>query len=378
MLRILDSSTGELWCGRDPTGAMCVGNDAARTQPIPLADDGMGGAIGRGGPATVADFDGDGRPEVGVAGASAYAVYDFNRTGEDIVQPGGFAPPGPGDVYIRWFAATQDQSSNVTGSSVFDFQGDGAAEVLYQDECYARVFDGASGAVILEIENSSPTIHEYPIVADVDGDGNSEFIVIAAATNPELCDTIPGYTPRQGVFAYGDANDQWVRTRQVWPQHTYHVTNATGAALTPDTEDQNWLQPGLNNFRENAQGEGIFNAPDLSLDIAVGTQTCLDEQFQIFVTVRNNGSLGVPAGVAVTLYEGMDASGDLVGTQLTNNALLPGGFEQFIWLVGAPAQEPKNYYATVDSPETMMGIVAECNEDNNDGATETVACPIQG
>ena len=377
VLRILDSATGQLWCGRDPTGAMCSGNDAARTQPISLAtDDTL--ETGRGGPATVADFDGDGRPEVGVAGATAYAVYDFNRTDEEIVQPVGNPPPGPGDVYVRWQAITQDQSSNVTGSSVFDFQGDGAAEVLYQDECYARVFDGATGTVVLEIENSSPTIHEYPIVADVDGDGNSEFIVIAASTNPELCDTIPGYVARQGVFVYGDANDQWVRTRQVWPQHTYHVTNATSSALTPVVEDQNWAQPELNNFRQNSQGEGIFNAADLSVDIAVGTQTCLDEQFQIFVTVRNNGSLGVPAGVSVSLWEGMDANGDLIGTQMTNEALLPGSFEQFIWLVGAPAEEPKNYYTTVDGAEVDNGLVAECDENNNTAATETVACPTPG
>jgi hypothetical protein len=326
----------------------------------------------------VADFDGDGRPEVGVAGASAYAVYDFNRTGEEIVQPMGFPPPGPGDVYIRWFAVTQDQSSNVTGSSVFDFQGDGTAEVLYQDECYARVFDGSTGAVLIELENSTPTIHEYPIVADVDGDGNSEFVIVAGDSNPELCMAIPGYTTRRGVFVYGDANDQWVRTRQVWTQHTYHVTNATGAALTPDAEDTNWTQAGLNNFRQNSQGEGIFNAADLAVDIAVGTQTCLDEMFEIYVTVRNNGSLGVPAGVSVSLWEGTDATGELQGTQMTNDALLPGGFEQFIWLVPAPAEEAKNYFAAVDGAEDGVGFVAECDESNNTAATETVACPTPG
>ncbi|MBX7084469.1 MAG: hypothetical protein K1X88_35005 [Nannocystaceae bacterium] len=378
VLRVLESDTGMLWCGRDSTGAACAGNDAARTQPIVLADDGMGGEIGRGGPATVADFDGDGRPEVGVAGASAYAVYDFNREGEEVVQPGGFLPPGPGDIYVRWFAATRDASSNVTGSSVFDFQGDGAAEVMYQDECYAWVFDGATGSVLVQLENSSPTIHEYPVVADVDGDGNTEFMVVAANSNPELCMDLPGYQGRQGVFVYGDANDRWVRTRSVWTQHTYHVTNATSSGLTPMTEEANWLQPGLNNFRQNSQGEGIFNAPDLSVEIAVGLSTCLDEVFEIYVTVRNEGSIGVAAGVPVSLYEGTDASGMLVGTQMTMQPLLPGAFTQFVWNVPAPAEEPKNYYAAVDGADTDTSQVLECNEDNNEGATETVACPIPG
>jgi hypothetical protein len=376
-VRILESATGALWCGRDVTGAACEGNDAARTQPIPLADDGVN-IVGRGGAPTVADFDGDGRPEVGVAGASAYAVYDFNREDEDVVQPNGAMPPGPGDMYVRWFAVTRDYSSNVTGSSVFDFQGDGIAEVLYQDECYAWVYDGATGSVLVQVENSSPTIHEYPVVADVDGDGNSEFVVIAAATNMDNCSMIPGYVPRQGVFVYGDANDSWVRTRAVWPQHTYHITNSTSAAIPPLVEETNWLQPGLNNFRQNAQGEGIFNGPDLSIDVAVGLQNCLEEEFEIYVTVRNEGSIGIPAGVPVSLWEGTDDSGMYVGTQETDVALLPGAFVQFMWIVPAPAEEPKNYYATVDEAELSTGAIVECLEDNNEGTTETVACPEAG
>ena len=378
ILRILDSATGELWCGADPTGAACAGNDAARTQPVTLAADGLGGVVGRGGPPTVADFDGDGRPEVGVAGATAYAVYDFNRTDEVIVQPDGALPPGPGDAYIRWSAVTQDLSSNVTGSSVFDFQGDGIAEVLYQDECYAWVYDGETGDVLVQVENSSPTIHEYPVVADVDGDGNSEFVVIAAATSPASCEGIPGYQIRQGVFVYGDANDRWVRTRAVWPQHTYHVTNSTSAAIPPEVEEPNWLAPGLNNFRQNAQGEGIFNGPDLSIDVAVGLQNCLDEEFEIFVTVRNEGSIGVPAGIPVSLWEGTDSNGTLIGTQETEAPLLPGAFVQFSWLVPAPAEVAKNYYTTVDQAEVSLGEVIECIEDNNEAVTETVNCPTPG
>jgi len=373
-MRVLEGDTGELWCGADVTGALCSGNDAARTQPIELPSDGLGGSVGRGGPPTIADFDGDGRVEIGVAGGSAYTVFDFNREGEEVVQPLGMAPPGPGDAYARWIAVIQDESSNVTGSSVFDFQGDGSAEVMYQDECYLRVFDGATGTVLLELENSTPTIHEYPVVADVDADGNTEFVVVAGDSNPELCMANVGYTPRRGVFVYGDANDFWVPTRQVWTQHTYHVTNATSLALTPAAEDANWLQDELNNFRQNVQGEGIFNAPDLSLDVSVGLQSCLDEQFEIFVTVRNEGLLGVPAGIEVTLYEGTDASGGMIGTMFTQTPLLPGAFEQLEWVVGAPARVAKTFYAAVDGG----GSIAECIEDNNDGTTQTVACPTPG
>jgi hypothetical protein len=55
-IRVLDGATGKLWCGIDPTGVACDNNDAMRTQPLAIPGGGLGG------PPTIADFDGDGRP----------------------------------------------------------------------------------------------------------------------------------------------------------------------------------------------------------------------------------------------------------------------------------------------------------------------------
>lgn len=376
-VRVLDGATGELWCGIDPTGAMCAGNDALRTQPIVLA----GADAGRGGPPTIGDFDGDGRPELGIAGATSYAVYDLYREGEEVVQPAGDPPAGLGDIYARWWIVTDDQSG-ATGSSVFDFQGDGPAEVVYGDECYVRVLDGSDGTILLEIENQNDTIREYPIVVDVDDDNNTELVVVAndVAGTADQCAEIPGYVPRQGIYVYGDSLDQWVRTRQVWTQHTYHVTNAGSSGLTPAMESNNWEQPELNNYRQNVQGEGAFNAPDLQVDLSVGTSTCLDEMFEIIATVRNVGSIGVPAGIDVSLFSGTDASGDLVSTQQTPAPLLPGGSVDILWQVDAPGGMPLDFFVLVDNPDgdPTAGAVAECVEDNNTSSTTSVSCPIPG
>ncbi len=135
--------------------------------PLPGLDPGYGG------PPTIADFDGDGRVEVAVAGATAYTVFDID------CRAGGTAelcPSGNTD-FMMWSRPSQDGSSNVTGSSVFDFEGDGRAEVVYADECFTRVYDGVTGGVMYSRFRTSCTWYELPIVADVDGDFNAEIVV---------------------------------------------------------------------------------------------------------------------------------------------------------------------------------------------------------
>jgi hypothetical protein len=260
--------------------------------------------------------------------------------------------------------------------SPFDFQGDGAAEVTYNDECYARVYSGSDGAVLLQVQNSSATIHEYPLVVDADADGNSEILMTASLVGS--CNNIPGYQQRKGVYLYGDAGDGWVPTRRVWTQHTYHVTNATSSGHVPVKESDNWTAPGLNNYRQNVQGEGVFNAPDLTVELSIGLGFCAD-QLELIATVRNEGASGVPAGLVVDFYEGQDATGTLLGSGVTDKALLPGGSTKVTLLVPAPAIDmTADYFVEVDEASKGDGAVLECNEDNNSDLTTAAACPSPG
>ena len=262
---------------------------------------------------------------------------------------------------MRWSSATKDLSSNATGSSVFDFQGDGAAEVVYADECYLRVYDGRDGTVQLETPNTTGTIHEYPLVVDVDGDNNSEILVVANQANAGS--DCPGVTPRKGLYVYGDANDEWVPTRRVWPQHTYHVTNSTSVGNVPLAEAPNWTTGGLNNYRQNVQGEGVFNAPDLAVTLSIGLDLCGQSMITLRARVTNLGALGVPAGVEVVFYGGTSTADPVVGTGATAVPLLPG--QSTVVFAAVPLSAGPDFLVVVDGT-AATGMVGECNEDNND------------
>ena len=163
--------------------------------------------------------------KLGVAGSSLYTAIDT-------------------DGSIMWQTGIQDGTSSITGSSVFDFDSDGRAEVVYSDETRLWVFSGLSGEVKLELPLSSATWIEYPVVADVDADGSAEIVVVANDNNGSFGND-------RGIRVYGPASGTWNATRGVWNQHAYSVTNVNSDATIPTNPLNNWQVLGLNNFRLN-------------------------------------------------------------------------------------------------------------------------------
>lgn len=336
--------------------------------PIPKANC----AKNEGGPPTVADFDGDGQAEIGVAAGDYYAVADL----ECLATP---LPPQCSDFGIRWKVPNEDCSSRVTGSSVFDFDGDGKAEVVYNDEQLFRVMSGVDGTVLISIPNHSHTRLEMPIVADVDNDGNAEIVFIENASG--------GAT--QGIRIWADANDSWVPTRRIWNQHAYHVTNVNEDGSIPVNEKPNWLEPTdatvagvMNNFRQNLPDFDAFAAPDLTVDVTVSKSEC-PSYLSLDANVCNKGALVVGAGAKVSFWD------NTTMTQITcANApvktsipLDPGHCQKVTceW-VGAPMDPtPVDVRACVDNQgydcsPAVVGGNHECHEDNNLDDTKDTGC----
>ena len=326
-----------------------------------------------GGPPTVADFDGDGQPEIGVAAADFYTVLDL----ECLAMP---LPAQCAAAGVRWKIGNADCSSRVTGSSVFDFDGDGKAEVVYADETAFRVFDGTTGAVRLSEPNHSHTRLEMPIVADVDNDGNAEVVYIE--------NTYGGGTTK-GIHVLGDTTDSWVPTRRIWNQHSYHVTNVSELGAIPAGEPANWtaataatVSGVMNNFRQNLPEANAFAAPDLTVTLTLDGNACT-----INANVCNAGDLVVGAGVPVHFYSNttQDEIACDGGTPTTPAPLAPGACA--IVACHWPDPQPTGAVdvkacvdnATYACTSGMPGGNNECKEDNNQAsATATQACvPIQ-
>lgn len=277
--------------------------------------------------------------------------------------------------FIRWLAPTQDLSSSATGSSVFDFQGDGVAEVIYNDECFLHVYDGETGAELLAEPraNSSRTRFEYPVVVDVDRDGNSEIVLPANRDQVARDGCAVGTS---GIFVFGDPGDRWVRTRPIWNQHTYHVTNVSDLGEVPMNEADNWTDPVLNNYRTNVQGAGVFNAPNLTVELTAIAQ-CGSASVRLVVAITNAGSRGVPAGVLVELFQSVPAPEIAVGTLMTTAPLLPGETTRLVQVVsGIPYDTDLTFEARVDGAAAAAPVL-ECEEDDN-SATAMEMCPGLG
>jgi len=344
--------------------------------PIDALSGGFGGHWG--GAPTVADFDGDGEAEFGAAGPTKYAVFDpdcDDGWARDGVCGGG----GDG---ILWEKATQDASSGATGSSVFDFDADGVADVVYNDECFTRIYDGQTGDTRFITPNANGTAYEYPTIADMDGDGKTEIAVpgwgtfgSCGAADDETGEPYVAQNP--GVHIWRDIDDRWAPSRRMWNQHAYSVTNVNEDGTIPDVPENNWSVAGLNSFRVNTQDDPT--ATERGVDLTVRSDDWDDlcpERITLRAVVANRGTRDAPRGITVGFYTDapLEAGGILVCEVRTETDISPGDTENVACDWMRPGGEVHDIYIRVDN----RNVLSECEEDNNDASVPDVHCDIIG
>ena len=287
----------------------------------------------RGGPPTIADYDGDEVPEIGVAGAAYYAVYEVDGT-------------------ILWQTATSDVSSNMTGSSVFDFDGDGIAEVVYADEEHLFIFDGPTGVDRLAPtgfesgDHRNGTLQEYPSLADIDGDGSTEIVLASA--------DYAGTSQWQGVRAIGSKTSSWMPSRPIWNQHAYSITNINDDGSVPATPSANWMS--WNNFRtadlSEAPGDWLPNLQILDVEYCAD---CDGGEVTIYGAVGNSG-LDPSGGFDVVLLD----DGVPIATQPV--AALASGTSVTFGPIVIPSA---SWNGTLTAVADSALVVEECDETDN-------------
>ena len=326
---------------------------------------------GFGGAPNIADFDGDGQPDIGTAGASNYVVMRYG---------------GAGMLSVVWSAPTEDDSSSRTGSSVFDFDGDGRAEVVYNDEEFVRIYPGLEPAcrmsppgpdcngimtddeILFRDLNSSRTRTEYPVIADVDGDFKAE-IVFATSNEANFLD--PSLLGDAGIEVWRDRLDNWVGTPAIWNQHSFHITNVGIDGRIPQRESPSWSTPAgapFNSYRRNAQGDRAAQcAPDLVVtDVRQRAARC--PLLAVEVEISNRGCLGVGPGVDVALRT---ADGENLGLARTTEPFAAGGRTLVEVLVSGLGDSFRfNAVVEVDAEAALN----ECREQNNASSPVSVSC----
>jgi hypothetical protein len=373
------------------------------------------GGISGGGPPTIGDFDNDGRPEIATAGGTSFKVIDL-----DCAAPG---TPGCAEPFVRWVKASQDASSATTGSSIFDFEGDGQAEAVYADECFARVYDGKTGDVLYSAYRTSCTWYENAVVADPDRDANTEILVgsnancsvscpsldpihkgircadfsecksnfcsegfcrcssdaecpdgyrcAAPPDNPNDDKTCRAYHPpgggQVGLRVLRDRLDRWVASRPMWNQHAYSINNVNDDGTIPKTAawKQNHTTAGLNNFRQNAQGTASANdAPDITgkLDQA-NVCKVTGQTVTLTATVCNRGKKGIGAALPATFYQGDPADKKILCTSYTSGPVPPGGCLEVSCEVSSGVEGQITMVVNEDGAGNKTTI--ECEDGNN-------------
>ncbi|MEO9853196.1 MAG: hypothetical protein ABJF65_20265, partial [Reichenbachiella sp.] len=283
-------------------------------------------------------------------------------------------------------------SSGFTGCTVFDFNDDKAAEVIYRGETYVHIIDGTTGNSLKQIKCTSRTFEEYPVVADVDGDGASEICVSCSF------DDNTSFTPySNGRYGHirvfeADGGENWQPSRPIWNQHGYFNVNINDDLTIPTnqqdpgkvfstnvctTGDNRPLNAFLNQAPYlNETGCPSYISPDIDLIeiTSVGQAQCPEGEFNVTIRIENTGDTDLTGTMPITFYNGApdlatstklntvteNFSNFAVGDTLfiTKTVVGQGGnFDLYVSINDAGAQNP---------PVTdFVRPVPECDDTNN-------------
>ena len=257
------------------------------------------------------DLDGDGLPEmvfsVSGVGMQAYA-YDATQ---------------PGNMRLKHSYAP---FGGATGATLFDFNQDGHDEIVYRGTDKLFIVDDITlDTLCAPITSYSGTIAEYPVVADVTGDGHAEIVVASAPAPWNLSN------PQGSIRVFGSATPgAWSSARKVWNQWAYNSVNINEDMTVPQyqfdpaTRFPNGKQPFNGFLKQMPYLDRNGNLHNPAADVASNTASALftadGDSITVTLNYCNQGDnhLQAPYGIAVyqNSYRGTLLWVDTVSSQL--------------------------------------------------------------
>lgn len=221
-------------------------------------------------PGCVGDLDGDGVPERIWRQGDTFSVNDAN--GRE-----------------RWSYPRYELADPYVGCALFDFDADGALELLFVDRGDLVVLRGADGAVNLRLDLGlvENQVEAYPVVADLDGDGHAEVLVAGSTDGSEDAGSVLTVLEHDGAG--------WPPAGPDWTQWEFALTNGNLGGVVPRSPMPSWLAH--NSWRSRPAADPVWLA-DLRL-----TATRCSSRSAVRVAVENRGAAAA-VDVQVVAWDG--------------------------------------------------------------------------
>ncbi len=391
-----------------------------------------------GGPPNIGDFDGDDMPEIGVAGRDSYTVFDPQCTSASVSGCAGqyylwtsvsqdhssgvtgsstfdFDSDGRVEVVYGDECYTRIYDGQ-TGEVLFSSYR--TSNTLYENPTIADVDHDMSAEIIMGSDSIAPSCplvdpnhHGVKCAKDSDcfsGKCVSDYcrcnsdnecnwqydakgtlldeyscttpLAPQSASDGNVCRAKhPSGIKRPGFRILRDRLDRWASSRPIWNQHAYSVTNVNDDGTVPRTSQwkQNFLDPELNNYRQNAQGKiSAGYAPDITGRLDKDTACIMDKDKRITVggTLCNRGIKDVGSKLPATFYLGDPAENKILCTSYTDSNVVSGECRRVECEISTEISGTITMVVNDDGKGGRTTV--ECDPNNNTDKIEIKECAI--